>query len=95
VQRVPEIRVLPHAVAVAADRDDVAVVDEPIATFSCFVNSTFSDVCSNRDAGGSPQSHGQLHAVAPGRVARQADVVIPARGGRLTVPGGGPTITRA
>jgi DNA gyrase inhibitor GyrI len=30
VQRVPEIGVLAHAIAVAANRDDVAMVDEPI-----------------------------------------------------------------
>jgi hypothetical protein len=30
MERVPEIRVLPHAVAVAANRHDVAVVDEAI-----------------------------------------------------------------
>ena len=30
MQGMPEVGVLPHAVAVAADRHDVAVVDEPI-----------------------------------------------------------------
>ena len=30
MQRLPELGVLPHAVAVAANRDEVAVVDEPI-----------------------------------------------------------------
>jgi hypothetical protein len=30
MQRMPEVGVLPHAVAVAADRHDVTVVDEPI-----------------------------------------------------------------
>ena len=28
--RLPQVRVLPHAIAIAADRYDVAVVDEPI-----------------------------------------------------------------
>ena len=30
MQGMPEIRVLPHAVAIAANRHDVAVMDEPI-----------------------------------------------------------------
>ena len=30
MQRLPEVRVLPHAVTIAPDPHDVAVVDEPI-----------------------------------------------------------------
>jgi hypothetical protein len=30
MQRLPQVRVLPHTIAIAADRHDVAVVDEPI-----------------------------------------------------------------